>query len=68
MIEVVAHGSWEFATKPSSNGGGFVGWCRVGKIVGDDAISEPCADVWFEFGESRDEVIAKLMREVGAMQ
>ena len=67
MIEVTHHGALSVATAPGASGAGFYGWAKFGEIVGRNAIDEPGEPVWFNFGASRDEVVSKLLAEVGAL-
>lgn len=66
MIEVTRHGAMSVATSPTVRGG-FYGWAKVGEIVGRNAIEEPGDPVWFNFGQTRDEVVAKLLAEAAAL-
>jgi hypothetical protein len=65
--QVTRHGRFEVATATGASGQGFYGWAKEGEIVGENAIEEPGEPVWFDFGATRDEVVAKLLREVGAL-
>ena len=58
-------GHYGFAVRPCRNGAlGFLAWCKVGDTVADGPMTE-LGEVWFEFGGSADEAVAKLAREVG---
>lgn len=64
---ITSHGRFQVATQPMNLDLGFVGWAKEGEIVGANPIEELGDPVWFDFGRSRDEVTAKLLREVGAL-
>ena len=64
-MNVIRHGEWSFAVRLCRNGmAGAIAWCRRGEIASDNPM-DAVGDVWFEFGDTEDEAIAKLMREVG---
>jgi hypothetical protein len=62
-VKVSQHGAYQVATMPSVRGG-FMSWAKAGEILGPDPVREP-GEVWFEFGRTRDEAAAKLLRELG---
>lgn len=58
------HGEWYFRTRPMKNGR-WQGEARKGAFVSDHAIREPIEDdVWFDFADTREEVLTKLKSEV----
>lgn len=58
-------GKWGFAVRPCKNGAiGFLAWCKRGDTIADSPMAEN-GQVWFQFGESADDAIAKLAREIG---
>lgn len=65
MIEIVHSGQWQVATRVG-RGGVILGWAKPGEIVGTGPLDEPGEPVHFEFGATRDEVVGKLLAEVGA--
>jgi hypothetical protein len=66
--EVSQHGDFQVATVPSVQGGGFVAWAKAGEIVSDTPVTEPGDPIWFEFGPTRNEATARLLRELGLTQ
>lgn len=58
---------WSIASRACRNGvRGFIAWAKEGDIHEDGPLSEPINDqVWFEFGDTREEAVAKLKIELG---
>lgn len=50
-----------------SEHGAWTGWAKRDPFVTGCLMSEP-GDLWFEFGDSKDEAIAAVLRDVGAIQ
>ncbi len=66
-IEIYKEGVWQFATKECELEPRFkyLGWCKMGPIVGTNPINEPGEHVWFQNAPTREECIAKLKTEIG---
>lgn len=63
--EVQTIGSWWIATAQSYFG--FVAWAKRSPIRGDSPLTEPDDgdDVWFEFGDTRAEVLDRMKNDLG---
>ena len=64
VVNIIRHGEWSFASRPCRNMPGAVAWCKRGEIVSDSPMGA-VGSVWFEFGDTEDQAVAKLMREMG---
>ena len=57
---------WYFACKVF--GDQFLAWCCQKPLVGSGPLLEPAEnEVWFEYGDTREEALTRLKREVGAV-
>lgn len=55
---------WQFTAKPGKDGG-FIAWCAKCEYLGNGPLEIPLdVEVYFEFGETAEEAIAKLKRGV----
>lgn len=64
-MNIIRHGDWSFAVRPCRNNVlGYLAWCKRGEITASGPMFES-GDVRFEFADTPDPAIAKLMREVG---
>ncbi|MBR0871189.1 hypothetical protein JQ633_12530 [Bradyrhizobium tropiciagri] len=54
---------WHFHVHASHAGGDFIAMAKKEPFVNGDPLREP-GDVWFEFGASPDEAMAKLKRSL----
>ena len=61
---IVSDRGWSFATVPGCKSG-FMGWAKMGPILGTNPFNEPGEHVWFEFGDTREAVVNALKRELG---
>jgi len=56
---------WYFKAKRARNGEGWIAWCAKTPLLGEGPMDVDFSeDVYFEFGESKHEALAKLRREV----
>lgn len=63
MIEITRHWGYEIATAPASHG--YIAWARRGRIEADNPMREPFhADVWFDYGPTREEAHRKVLCEI----
>lgn len=62
--QLIRRGDWHIA---SANGlsGRFVAWGKMGPIVADDPVREPGEHVFFEFGETREAAVKRLIDSLG---
>jgi hypothetical protein len=66
--EITRDRGWSFATIPASHGGGYVGWAKMGEILGTNPVNEPGQHVWFNRAETREAVVQKLKSELGLVR
>jgi hypothetical protein len=65
LKHITRHGDFEVATTPALQGGGYLAWAKMGKIMGDNPITEPGNPVWMVHGRTREEARAKVLAELG---
>lgn len=65
-VEIKQYGQWQIASRPPKLGRFFLAWAVrwPDRIRGDGPLSEPHADVWFEFGRTREDAEEKLLKDL----
>jgi len=59
----LSFGDWEIGCHEGMNGI-FVAWAAKGKLTCDNAVTEPLEPVYFNFGKTAPEAVARLREEV----
>lgn len=62
-VEVTQHRDFQVATARGKSG--FISWAKMGKIQTDCPLKEPGANVWFNFGHTREEARHRILEELG---
>ena len=62
-VRVTRHGEFEIATGRGVSE--FTAWAKMGRIQSDCPIKEPGAHVWFNFGATREDALARILAELG---
>jgi hypothetical protein len=66
MALQIRYRDWNIRFRPCKNGvSGYIAWASKSELCEEDALLEGLEkDVWFEFGDTSDEVITKLQSEL----
>jgi len=64
ILKTEQYGRFGIACKPARFGNGWVAWACIGPTSAASPIDEPSKHVWFEFGETMAETVAKLKTEL----
>lgn len=63
-IQRERYGRFGIASTDTLGPVGFWAWGRIGDTTGMGVMSEPAEPVWFAYGDTREEALAKLKAEL----